>query len=291
MDLVQIRYFLALARTLNFTRAAEACNVTQPALTKSIQRLEDELGGPLLLRERALTQLTALGRSVLPLLQQTYDAAQRAKDHAVDLRRSTASPLRVGFSPDAPTLPFMPIFSELAARLHGFELSLADGEADSLRDDLLHGALDVAVVAGAPGLPERLNAWGLFQDETVLMLPAGHSLPNDGSIGVASLDGMHVASRGPACAFGQLLDEAVRRGAAAPAGHHRASTPAQLADMARAGFAAVATTARMADAAGLARRRVTGLTPYEVHLVAVAGRPFSRATDAFVKLARARAWA
>ena len=50
MDLTQIRYFLALARTLNFTRAAEACNVTQPALTRSIQRLEEELGGPLLLR-------------------------------------------------------------------------------------------------------------------------------------------------------------------------------------------------------------------------------------------------
>ena len=71
MDLVQIRYFLALAETLNFTRAAERCNVTQPALTRSIQRLEDELGGPLLLRERNLTQLTELGRAMLPLLEQT----------------------------------------------------------------------------------------------------------------------------------------------------------------------------------------------------------------------------
>jgi DNA-binding transcriptional LysR family regulator len=63
-------------------------------LTKSIQRLEDELGGPLLLRERSLTQLTRLGRSVLPLLQQTYDAAQRAKEHAARLMRATSSPLR-----------------------------------------------------------------------------------------------------------------------------------------------------------------------------------------------------
>ncbi len=47
MDLVQIRYFLALARALNFTRVAEACNVTQPTLTKSIQRLKEELGGVL----------------------------------------------------------------------------------------------------------------------------------------------------------------------------------------------------------------------------------------------------
>ncbi len=74
MDLTHIGYFLALARTLNFTRAAETCNVTQPALTKSIQRLEEKLGGPLLLRERSLTQLTPLGQAMLPLLDQTQAA-------------------------------------------------------------------------------------------------------------------------------------------------------------------------------------------------------------------------
>jgi DNA-binding transcriptional LysR family regulator len=47
MEMQQVRYFLALARELNFTRAAEACNVTQPALTRAIQALEAELGGRL----------------------------------------------------------------------------------------------------------------------------------------------------------------------------------------------------------------------------------------------------
>ena len=67
MELFQVRYFLAWLRTLNFTRAAEACGVSQPALTRAIQRLEEELGGPLLHRERNLTQLSALGRAMLPL--------------------------------------------------------------------------------------------------------------------------------------------------------------------------------------------------------------------------------
>ncbi len=49
MDLTQIKYLLAFAGTLNFTRAAQACNVRQPAPTKSVEKLEDELGGPLLL--------------------------------------------------------------------------------------------------------------------------------------------------------------------------------------------------------------------------------------------------
>ena len=75
-----------------------------------------------------------------------------------------------------------------------------------------------------------------------------------------------------------------------PAGRHRVTAPARLVDMARAGLAVVAITARMAQAVGLAARPVAGLPAHSVHLVTVAGRPFSRAADAFVKLARARAW-
>ena len=63
MELQQIRYFLALARLLNFTRAAEQCNVTQPALTRAIQKLELELGGILIHREHQLTQLSDLENS------------------------------------------------------------------------------------------------------------------------------------------------------------------------------------------------------------------------------------
>ncbi|MEY9287064.1 DNA-binding transcriptional LysR family regulator [Bradyrhizobium ottawaense] len=64
LQLYQVRYFLALAKTRNFTRAAEQCNVTQPALTKAIQKLEQELGGALIHRERHLTQLTDLGKMI-----------------------------------------------------------------------------------------------------------------------------------------------------------------------------------------------------------------------------------
>lgn len=66
MELHQVRYFLALANTPNFTLAAEMCNVTQPAPTKGVQKLEHELGGALLYRERQLTHLTELGKAVLP---------------------------------------------------------------------------------------------------------------------------------------------------------------------------------------------------------------------------------
>ena len=75
----QVRYFLAVARTLNFTRAAEQCNVSQPALTRAIRQLEEELAGKLLRREGKLSHLTDLGERMVPLMQQCYESALAAK--------------------------------------------------------------------------------------------------------------------------------------------------------------------------------------------------------------------
>src|SRR3954468_14580288 len=69
MEMHQVRYFLAVARVLNFTRAADECNVTQPSLTRAIKQLEMELGGALFRRERPAAQLTELGLRMHPLLK------------------------------------------------------------------------------------------------------------------------------------------------------------------------------------------------------------------------------
>ena len=73
MEIHQIRYFLSVCETLNFTRAAERCNVTQPALSRAIQKLEDELGGQLFRHERSLTHLTDLGHLMRPQLEQVVE--------------------------------------------------------------------------------------------------------------------------------------------------------------------------------------------------------------------------
>jgi hypothetical protein len=66
VEMHQIRYFLALCKEFNFTKAAERCNVAQPSLTRAIKLLEEEFGGPLVHRERVNTHLTELGRMVRP---------------------------------------------------------------------------------------------------------------------------------------------------------------------------------------------------------------------------------
>jgi DNA-binding transcriptional LysR family regulator len=66
MEMHQIRYFLAVSEFLNFRRAAEKCHVSPSALTRAIQKLEDEVGGRLFRRERNLTHLTDLGILIRP---------------------------------------------------------------------------------------------------------------------------------------------------------------------------------------------------------------------------------
>ena len=98
MEMHQVRYFLAVARELNFTRAAESCNVAQPSLTRAIKQLEDELGGELFRRERNLSHLTELGQRMLPMLQQCYDSALTAKSLAHSMKSGAVAPLSIALS-------------------------------------------------------------------------------------------------------------------------------------------------------------------------------------------------
>ena len=75
MEMAQIRYVLAAAKTLNFTKAAEECCVTQPALTKGIKTLEAELEAELFHREGRRVLLSEFGKSMLPHLRQILDEA------------------------------------------------------------------------------------------------------------------------------------------------------------------------------------------------------------------------
>ncbi|MFK7943544.1 MAG: LysR family transcriptional regulator [Paracoccaceae bacterium] len=93
MEIHQMRYFVAMSEHLNFTHAAETCNVSQPALTRAIQKLEDELGGPLFRREGRRTHLTELGRMVRPRFEQALSLTDLARDEALDFSQTVNAKL------------------------------------------------------------------------------------------------------------------------------------------------------------------------------------------------------
>lgn len=287
MEMHQVRYFLAVARERNFTRAAESCHVTQPSLTRAIQKLEEEFGGELFRRERALTHLTDLGRLMLPLLERTYESAQQARALARQVGRAEVAPLAVGLASDV-HLPGLPLlFGALDRAFAGFDLSLRSGEAPALLDAALAGDLDAVIADLGRDLPERVDCWDLRQERYGLLLRDDHQLATSPNLALTALEGLTVIGLGAGL-------EAWQRGLLPPAVHitHRAGSQAAAALLVDAGLGIALLPEGGPTPAGTIWRAVEGLTAARtVALAVVAGRRRSGAADAFVKSVRARGWA
>jgi DNA-binding transcriptional LysR family regulator len=172
----QIRYFLAVARTLHFTRAAEECHVTQPALTRAIHLLEEELGGELLRRERTLTHLTELGERMLPLMQQCYESAMSAKSLARSINSGETTSLSIAISRTINLTLLMTSLGELSRASPGVQLRLSRGSGPEVAELLKRGEADLAL-AGPLGLVwERLDSWPLFTEPYELVVNRRHRL-------------------------------------------------------------------------------------------------------------------
>lgn len=194
MEMHQIRYFIAAAELLNFTRAAEACNVTQPVLTRAIQKLEDELGGPLFRREGRRTHLTELGRKVHPRFEQALSLTRLAQEEALDFSRMVSAKLDLGcMCTIAPTrvISLVQFFSQKAPQL---ELCIHEATGRRLIERLLAGELDVALVA-LPVPSDELHAHALFEERYLITFPKGHRFEKLNSVPVSELDGENYLRR------------------------------------------------------------------------------------------------
>jgi LysR family hydrogen peroxide-inducible transcriptional activator len=129
MEIHQIRYFLAVCEQLNFTQAARQCHVTQPSLTRAIQRLEKEFGGYLFQRQRPKVKLTDLGKLVRPYLQEAWEEAQAAKKGAKEY--GVKAPMRLNLAIMCTIAPALLIhlFSRFRAAHPDIQLDLIDGTA------------------------------------------------------------------------------------------------------------------------------------------------------------------
>ncbi len=182
MEMHQIRYFLAVCQTLNFTRAAEECNVAQPSLTRAIKKLEAELGGELFLRERARTHISELGRTMQPLLAKSYESVLTAKLQAEQYNKVEIAHLRLGVSRSVNAGILMTALKELNAALPELEIHLVRGCADELEKLLEEGAIELAITAKDEPDWSRIDHWPLFSEDFKVAMSAEHPLANQSSI-------------------------------------------------------------------------------------------------------------
>lgn len=287
MEMHQVRYFLAMARLLNFTRAAEECNVTQPSLTKAVQKLEDELGGPLFRRERSRTHLTDLGRLMLPHLERTYEAAQAAKALAKNVGRAEVTPLHLGVASSIETATLDAVLADLGRCLPGFDLSVSGGTSEELLEQAMAGELDLLIAEAPDHAPERLESWPLFSHVYHMVTRADHPAVAQASPTLAS------CRDEPWIAFGDgpaRLREAATAHGFEPELRHRATDASHLIRMIAAGLGSGFIPGPRDDARVRSVRLIDASVARAVVLAAIAGRRRSLAAEAFVKASRAVTW-
>jgi DNA-binding transcriptional LysR family regulator len=290
MEMQQVRYFLALARELNFTRAAESCNVTQPALTRAIQALEAELGGRLFHRERNQTHLSELGRMMLPYIQSIQAQADAARVRAKSAGRMRNVELKIcamcTLSP-ANLSEFIVSFQ----RAHdGIDLNVTDGAAKDLFHHLSAGEREIGIVGYPHEIDDRFHAMPLFTERFVAVLPIGHRLANQKEVHIADLDGEPYVNR-INCEMADFAGhEFAKRGVQVRV-VFRSERDDWVLGMIRSGmgwgfFPETYVFPRDVAVRPLLEPEFTRT----VSLVTVRGRPHSPAVGAFVKAARAFQW-
>ena len=171
LTLRQLRYFDALARHRHFGRAAEACAISQPALSMQIKELEEALGGVLLERNARQVALTTFGEELAQRVRDILRSVDELGDFARASRDRLAGRLRVGMIPTiAPYL--LPKVIENLARLHPeLDIHVRETVTPKLIEEVAEGRLDTAIVA-LPVSEPSLTEVALFAENFLLVRPA-----------------------------------------------------------------------------------------------------------------------
>lgn len=290
MELFQIRYVLAAAETLNFTRAAERCNVSQPALTKAVRKLEEELGAAIFDREGKRIRLSDFGRSILPTLRQMQDQSERAKAIAKEHLLLDRVPVRVGV---LGTIGSVRIARYLAAFHTGFEaieVEVTEAPVADLINRLDEGRLDLAIVNPCDGVPESFHAYPLYDERYVAVLPPGDPLTERNSVSLSDLSGRPYVDR-LSCEMREMFASVCDARDVKLYARFRSEREDWVQAMVLAGVGLAVMPEYSVTVPDLAQRPITDPSiSRTIALLSVRGRPFSPATAAFVTSARAFRW-
>ena len=190
MELRHLRYFIAVAEELHFTRAAERLHIGQPPLSHAIQVLEADVGARLLERTKRWVRLTEAGKLFLADARRILAMADQAAETARRAERGEAGELRIGFTYST---PLTPLFAEVINRYRQeFPLvTLTLHEMATLRqlDAIGERTLDLGFVRPPEvPLPPSIKLTSLREDPLVVVLPVGHPLAAKAEIAIRELE-------------------------------------------------------------------------------------------------------
>jgi LysR family hydrogen peroxide-inducible transcriptional activator len=173
MTLNELKFIVALAKARNFRKAAEACFVSQPALSFAVKKLEDELGVLLFERNRNEVTITPIGERVIEQAILAIEEANRVKEIAKQGNNQLAGPLRLGviYSVGPYLLPeIIPILRKTAPEM---PLIVEENITSNLEGQLRNGVIDVAIIALPFDIP-GIKTLPLYEEEFVVVVPSSH---------------------------------------------------------------------------------------------------------------------
>lgn len=170
LTLKQLRYFDALARHGHFGRAADACAISQPALSMQIKDLEETLGTALFERGARRVRLTNLGEALALRVRDILRSVDELADLARASRDKLVGRLRIGVIPTIAPYLLPTIIGRLASSHEGLDIHVRETQTSRLVQELAEGRIDTAIVA-LPVSEPSLTEVALFEEEFVLVRP------------------------------------------------------------------------------------------------------------------------
>jgi LysR family hydrogen peroxide-inducible transcriptional activator len=187
ITLKQLRYLAALAEQRHFGKAAEACAVTQPALSMQIRDLEKDLGVDLVERRPGEVILTEVGAEVVRRAAHVLAAARDLTDFARHAGRLLTGRLRLGVIPTLAPYVLPQILPALQKRFPEARIELRETQTRNLIDELARGALD-AVLLALPLEDDEFETLSLFDDPFLLAVPAAEAHDDSAMIDARDID-------------------------------------------------------------------------------------------------------
>ena len=290
MEMHQVRYFLVAAKTLSFTRAAELCRISQPALTTAIRKLETRLQSALFHREGRSLLLTEFGRQMLPHLEQIIAQAEAAETVAKNFRLLNQVPIRLGVMSTIGPMRLAGLLAAFEQKCPGVDTVLHDGAPEALAAQLDADELDVAILNPLQGMGESYRTEPLYTERIVVVLPPEHPLNERNAISLRDLDGMAYVDR-PSCEMREMVTGMCENMGVKLYAHFRAEREdwVQAMVMAKIGFALMPEHS-VVHPASIQRPLIDPVVERTISLITVPGRKHSHAVAAFVRHIRAYRW-
>jgi DNA-binding transcriptional LysR family regulator len=172
MNPQHLRTFVAVAELRHFARAANACNLSQPAVSHQIALLESEVGAKLLNRAPRRVSLTVAGEVMLEEAHRVLAAIDRARERMQEVASGAVGRIRLGATATPGLYLLPPLLAEYRAAFPAYDLQFQVASADEIGERVIRNDLDMAVIAGRPATSE-LRTRTLVRDELVAISAPG----------------------------------------------------------------------------------------------------------------------